>query len=87
MYNTYWQAVASLRLREYPVCLGPLPKRRKLHGRSAASRKPFPMLDQHFWEIHSISGDAVWVRAPFEQMQRIRVRFAMIESHRRAIEQ
>jgi hypothetical protein len=36
MYTTYWQAIASLRLREYPVCLGPLPKRRKLRGRSAA---------------------------------------------------
>ena len=37
-----------LRLREYPVCLSPLPKRRKLWRRSAARRKTFLMLDQHF---------------------------------------
>ncbi len=67
--------------------LCPLPKRRELRRRSPAPRELFPMLDQHFREIHSITGDAVRVRAAFEQMQRIRVRVAITRPHFRAIEQ
>ena len=69
------------------MCLCPLPKRSELRRRSPAGFELFPMLDQHFPECHSISGDAIRIRAVFEQMQRIRVRVAMIKSHFRAIEQ
>src|SRR6266581_6673807 len=61
----------SFRLADYPVCLGPLPKRRKLWRRSLPPRELFPMVHQHFREIHSVRGDALRIRAAFEQMERV----------------
>jgi hypothetical protein len=69
------------------VFVGPIPKLRELRRRSTNGREVFPMLSQHFSERHPVSGDAVRIRAAFEQMQRIRVCVAMIKSHFRAIEQ
>src|SRR5438552_11371222 len=70
---------ASLRLTGYPMCLRPLPKLHKLRRRSLSSLELFPMLDQHFRERHSISGDSVRIRAAFEQMQRICVLAAVMK--------
>jgi hypothetical protein len=70
----------SLRLADYPMCLRPLPERRELRRGSLGRREVSPMLSQHFGERHSIDGDAVWIGATFEQMQRICVRVAMIKS-------
>src|SRR5215831_3400307 len=78
---------ASLHLADYPMRLRPLPERRELCRHSPAGCEVSPMLSQHFGERHPIDGDAVRIRAAFEQMQRIRVRVAMIKSHLRAIEQ
>jgi len=62
------------RLADYSMCFGPVPKSRELRRRCLVLCEMFPMLNQHFREIHSVSGDAIRIRAAFEQIQRIRVR-------------
>src|SRR5215471_6914035 len=59
---------ASLCLAEYPMCLRPIPKLRELRRRLPAGLEVFPMLNQHFREIHSVSGDAARIRAALEQV-------------------
>jgi len=73
------------RLADYSMCFGPVPKSRELRRRCLALCEMFPMLNQHFREIHSVSGDAIRIRAAFEQIQRIRVRVAITSSHFRAM--
>jgi hypothetical protein len=60
---------------------------RELRRRPPPVDEMFQVLTHHFREIHSVSSDAVRIRAMFEQIERIRVRVAMLESHFRAIEQ
>ena len=72
-----WETLELLGLLDDPVFLGPVPKLRELRRRSPAEM--FSMRDQHFREIHSIIGDAVRIRAAFEQMQRICILAAVMK--------
>src|SRR5207245_6152524 len=74
-----WETLELLGLVDDPVFLGPVPKLRELRRRCTALRELFPMLNQHFREIHSIGGDAVRIRAAFEQMQRICILAAVMK--------
>src|SRR5438445_1087600 len=79
------QAAMRVRLADYSMCFGPVTKSRELRRRCLVLCEMFPMLNQHFREIHSVSGDAIRIRAAFEQIQRIRVRVAITSSHFRAM--